>query len=87
MAQSIGRTAFFDKTYDEALALTEQAHAYLAEIYHKGTSINDATDVKLGRSRGSRGSRSGVGVGVFGVLRLPGGSVPLSMRAPGRLLP
>ena len=52
-----------------------------------GTSINDATDVKLGRSRGSRGSRSGVGVGVFGVLRLPGGSVPLSMRAPGRLLP
>jgi transcriptional regulator with XRE-family HTH domain len=52
-----------------------------------GTSKNDATDVKLSRSRGSRGSRAGAGVGVFGVLRLPGGSVPLSMRAPGKLLP
>ena len=52
-----------------------------------GTSKNDATDVKLSRSRGSRGSRAGAGVGVFGVLRLPGGSVPLSMRAPVKLLP
>ena len=45
MAQSTGSTAFFDKTYDDALALSEQAHAYLTEIQHDcyktGSPIDD----------------------------------------------
>ena len=38
MAQSIGRTAFFDKTYDEALALTERAGV---EVF-QGVMVNAA---------------------------------------------
>lgn len=45
MIQGNGSTAFFDKTYDEALALTQQAHAYLSEIHHNnvrtGTPVDD----------------------------------------------
>jgi len=45
VAQIGGSTAFFDKTYDEAMALAEQAHAYLAEIHQKNicgqTPIDD----------------------------------------------
>jgi len=44
MAQSTGSTAFFDKTYDEALALTEQAHAYLAEIHHNNIAAGAPID-------------------------------------------
>ena len=35
MAQSSGSTAFFDKTYNEALALTEEVYAYLRQIDRK----------------------------------------------------
>ncbi len=44
MAQGIGPTAFFDKTYDEALALSEQAHAYLSDIHHKNVSADTPVD-------------------------------------------
>ena len=44
MAQVGGSTAFLDKTYDEALALTEQAHTYLAEIHHKNISAQSPVD-------------------------------------------
>ena len=44
MAQISGSTAFFDKTYNEALALTEQAYAYLSEIQHNRTSAESPTD-------------------------------------------
>ena len=54
MAQSIGRTAFFDKTYDEALALTEQAHAYLAEIRHNCISAGSPIDELLLRCEAFR---------------------------------
>lgn len=54
MAQSIGRTAFFDKTYDEALALTEQAHAYLAEIHHNCISAGSPIDELLLRCEAFR---------------------------------
>ena len=42
----------------------------------KGTSKNDATDVKLGRSRGSRGSRAGLGSGFSVFSGSPAGLFP-----------
>ncbi len=44
MAQSSSSTAFFDKTYNEALALTEQSHAYLSEIQHNNIGAESPTD-------------------------------------------
>jgi regulator of CtrA degradation len=44
MAQISGPTAFFDKTYNEALALTEQAHAYLSEIQHNNVRTGSPID-------------------------------------------
>ena len=36
-------SAFFDKTYNEALALTEETHAYLSEI--QGNTVGSASPV------------------------------------------
>ena len=36
--------AFFDKPYDEALALTEQAYAYLAEMHHNSVGTGSPVD-------------------------------------------
>ncbi len=40
----------------------DKADLWRARLAIKGTSKNDTTDVKLGRSRGSRGSRAGFSV-------------------------
>ena len=44
MAQSSGSTAFFDKTYNEALALTEQAYAYRSVLRHRNISADSPVD-------------------------------------------
>ena len=44
MVPGSGRTAFFDKTYSEALALTEEAYAYLADIDRMTVSAQSPTE-------------------------------------------
>jgi regulator of CtrA degradation len=44
MVQISDPTAFFDKTYDEALALTEQAYACLFEIRHNNVTTGSPVD-------------------------------------------
>ena len=44
MIQGNGSTAFFDKTYDEALALIERAHAYLSDIHHNNVRADTPAD-------------------------------------------
>lgn len=44
MASGSGSTAFFNKTYDEALALTEQAYAYLSQIHKNNIRADSPTD-------------------------------------------
>jgi regulator of CtrA degradation len=36
--------AFFDKTYSEALALTEETYAYLSEINHDDIDVDSPTE-------------------------------------------
>lgn len=44
MTAGSGGPAFFDKTYDEALALTEETYAYLAEIDASNVSAHSPLD-------------------------------------------
>ena len=44
MAHNRGPTAFFDKTYNEAIALTEQAYACLSEIHQNNISAGSPID-------------------------------------------
>ena len=44
MAEVHGSTAFFDKTYDETLALIEQAYAYLTDIHRKNIKTDSPID-------------------------------------------
>jgi DNA-binding response OmpR family regulator len=51
-------------------------YSFKVETLRKGTSKNDATDVKLGRSRGFRGSRAGLASGFSVFSGSPAGLFP-----------
>lgn len=54
MASGSGANAFFDKTYDEALALTEEAYAYLSAICHGDVSTDSPAEELRLRSEAFR---------------------------------
>ena len=44
MASGSNAPAFFDKTYNEALALTEEAHAFIAELHQNDAHADSPID-------------------------------------------